>query len=658
MEDEILNLEQAGTYDEAVQSLFRAAHTLKGSSAAMGFENMKQLTHEMEHLLDQVRSKKLIVTAPMIDLLFKSLDGLKQLKDEIVGGSQTITDISTISRELHSFSGEATTIAPVAVAVFSHYQKPGLSLDIRLKAEEAKGRGQNVYWVHIRISADSLIKGARAYVIYSNMNVSGEVLLCDPDLESIEGTHAVPMDIAFLYASDLSETEAMDYLSSLSEVVDVKVEVLDVEETPADIPVPGIQPLAVHEQQSPIQTDKSRATTVRVSVERLEHLMNLVGELIIDQTRINQVERTLSRKFASDESVNELEQVSDHLSRIIGDLQESVMKARMLPLEQLFNRFPRMIRDLAKNLGKEVELQIEGQDTELDRSLIEEITDPLIHLIRNAVDHGIEQPDIRVQAGKNPGGRLIIRAVHEDNQVVIYVEDDGNGIDPVKMIQLAVAKGVINEQEASQLSDREAIHLIFKPGFSTSNTVSDVSGRGVGMDIVKSHIEKLNGLIDIATEVGKGTRFKIKLPLTLAIITGLLVKLNARTVIIPMSNIAEIVRAGAGDIQTIRGQSVIVLRGQIIPVIQPDEYFQVPKLTGRKGQLPLVIVGTAEKRVALAVDELIGNQEIVIKSLGSYIGKVPFITGATILGDGRVALILEISSIIKKVSADQVPITG
>jgi two-component system chemotaxis sensor kinase CheA len=656
MEDEILNLEQAGTFDQAVQSLFRAAHTLKGSSAAMGFENMKLLTHEMEHLLDQVRSKKLGVTALLIDLLFKCLDCLKQLKDEIIGGSQTITDMSAISHELQSFSGETTTNDKAAEAP-SFHPKSSLSLNTRLKAEEAKEGGQNVYWVTVRISPDSLIKGARAYVIHSNMNERGEVLLCDPELESIEEIDSKPMDISFLYASDLYETEVLDYVSSFSEVASVKVEAADGEKAPAAISVPGIQPSAALEQQNPVQTDKSRATTVRVSVERLEQLMNLVGELIIDQTRINEVERTLRRRFASEESVNELGQISDHLSQIIGDLQESVIKARMLPLEQLFNRFPRMIRDLSRNLGKEIDLHIEGQDTELDRSLIEDITDPLIHLIRNAIDHGVELPEQRMEAGKNAQGRLIIRAAHEDNQVVIYVEDDGAGIDSVKMIRSAVAKGVITEQEAAQLTEREAIHLIFKPGFSTAQTVSDVSGRGVGMDIVKSHIEKLNGLIDIETEVGKGTCFKIMLPLTLAIITGLLVKLHTRTVIIPMSNIAEIVRASAGEIQTVRGQSVIVLRGQIIPVVRLDEYFHMPKSASRKDQLPLVIVGTAEKRVALVVDELIGNQEIVIKSLGSYIGKVPFISGATILGDGKVALILEISAIVRKASSEHLQIT-
>jgi two-component system chemotaxis sensor kinase CheA len=322
----------------------------------------------------------------------------------------------------------------------------------------------------------------------------------------------------------------------------------------------------------------------------------------------------------------------------------------MLPIEQLFNRFPRMVRDLTRDLGKEIDLAIEGKDTELDRTLIEEIADPLIHLIRNAVDHGIEKPDTREQSGKNRTGTLTIRAAHEDNQVVIYVEDDGAGIDPIKMKKSALDKGVISVEEAELLSDREAIGLIFRPGFSTASIVSDVSGRGVGMDIVRSHIEKLNGLIDIETKLGQGTSFKIRLPLTLAIIIGLLVKMHEQTFIIPMSNIAEIVRVTSKDIETVRGQSVIVLRNQVIPIVWMHDNFNISRMENGRSHIPLVIVGSAEKRLALAVDELIGNQEIVIKSLGSYIGKVDCIAGSTILGDGKVALILDISGIINKTS--------
>ncbi|MBP1154951.1 MULTISPECIES: chemotaxis protein CheA [unclassified Paenibacillus] len=647
MDDEILKLEQEGDSLRVIQSLFRAAHTLKGSSAAMGFEEMKQLTHEMEHLLDQVRSNKLEVTGPLIDLLFQSLDYLKQLKNDIERNDKSMTDISDCVEKLQTFTDMRKPATGSGPTMYSA-PKPVLNLDTRLKVQEAQDHGLDVYWIGVQVSAECVIKGARAYVIHSNLTDNGEVFLTAPELEKMDEHMDGPFYITFLYAGNRSSQEMQALVADLTDVVDVKAAPLEIEETVLVTPSSAAQERIVHDEAA--QTGKSKSQTIRVSVERLEHLMNLVGELVIDQTRIQQVERTQRRRI-SDDSVNELGQISDHLSRIIGDLQESVMKARMLPIEQLFNRFPRMIRDLSRDLGKEIDLVMEGKDTELDRTLIEEIADPLIHLIRNAVDHGIEMPEKREQSGKNRKGTLRIQAAHEDNQVVIYVEEDGAGIDPAKMRRSAVEKGIILAEEAEQLSDREAIDLIFRPGFSTAQAVSDISGRGVGMDIVRSHIEKLNGLIDIETKLGEGTCFKIKLPLTLAIIIGLLVKLQDQTFIIPMSNIAEIVRVTTGDIQTVRGQSVIVLRNQVIPVAWMHDSFHIRKMEKKKN-IPLVIVGSAEKRLALAVDELIGNQEIVIKSLGSYIGKVDCIAGATILGDGKVALILEVSGIINKMGGN------
>jgi two-component system chemotaxis sensor kinase CheA len=643
MDEVILKLEQEGSSDSVVQSLFRAAHTLKGSSAAMGFEAMKQLTHEMEHLLDQVRSKKLCVSNPLIDLLFTSLDGLKQLKKDIVRGDGAEADMTECIQRLKAFAGEPNHDASISKPVFT---RPELNLDIRLKIMEAQDQGFGAYWVEVRISPDCVIKGARAYVIYSSLSEWGQVLVSTIDSDGFGDSDEIPSEFAFLYAGLQNKAELLALMADLTEIVEIKIDALDIEES-AFVNAAAAPQIVMMQEDRPQAAKPKQAQTIRVSVERLEHLMNLVGELVIDQTRIHQVERTQRRRIA-DESVNELGHIADHLSRIIGELQESVMKARMLPIEQLFNRFPRMIRDLSRDLGKDIELVIEGKDTELDRTLIEEIADPLIHLIRNAVDHGIETPEKRIQAGKGGKGTLKIRATHEDNQVVIYVEDDGAGIDPIKMRKSAISKGLLSIDEAEQLSDREAIELIFRPGFSTASIVSDVSGRGVGMDIVRSHIEKLNGLIDIDTRLGEGTSFKIKLPLTLAIIVGLLVKLIDRTFIIPMSNIKEIVRVTYDEIKTVRGRAVILLRNQVIPVAWIHDYFQIPKHCGGKSHIPLVIVGSAEKRLALIVDDLIGNQEIVIKSLGSYMGKVDGIAGATILGDGSVALILEVAGMINK----------
>ncbi|WP_420869684.1 chemotaxis protein CheW [Cohnella ginsengisoli] len=562
--------------------------------------------------------------------------------------------------------------APVAAPGL---KRPALSLSIRLHMKSALEQGLRLSWVSVRLSPDCFIQGARAYVIQTMLAEWGEVLLASPDYESIGESGGDSPELTYLYAGTQEPSELAAMTAGLADVASAQAEPVLPEEaemdyraleheevSPSPVAVTAApataanagrsdrQPASPPPAPQPPAAAKPKAQTIRVSVERLDDLMNLVGELVIDQTRIQQVARTQRRRF-QDDSVGELGHIADHLSRIIGDLQESVMKARMLPIEQLMGRFPRMIRDLSRDLGKELELVMEGQDTELDRTLIEEIADPLIHLIRNAVDHGLELPEVRERAGKPRQGILRIKAAHEDNQVVIYVEDDGAGIDPAKMRSSAVAKGIITQEEADALGDREAIDLIFRPGFSTAQRVSDVSGRGVGMDIVASHLEKLNGMIDIRSELGRGTTFKIKLPLTLAIIVGLLVKCNGQTLIIPMNNIAEIVRVPAEEIRSVRGQPVVLIRNQVIPVADIRDRFGVAGANDSRKQIPLVIIGSAEKRLALTVDELIGNQEIVIKSLGSYIGKVEGIAGATILGDGSVALILEISALFARTGA-------
>lgn len=650
IDDCILKMEQEGKTDRVIQNLFRAAHTLKGSSAAMGFESMKELTHEMEHLLDLVRHDRMEVSTGLISLLFTSLDLLKELKREIESTDQTVSNILPLLAELQAFAAGNTHEQAL---LDKKKLKHSLSLYMETKIGEAQEKGATVSWVRVTISKDSVIKGARAHVVLKNLNDWGEVLFSDPSPDMIDEGNEESIEISYVFAGSKTTDEIKSYVASMIEVVGVEVDVLQRQSSSEEDIVPAHVPAPVIAADLPTEINNepsgNKNQTIRVSVERLEDLMNLVGELVIDQTRISQVERNLLRQDASfSESMEELGQISDHLSRVISELQGSVMKARMLPMEQLFNRFPRMVRDLALKLNKDVELVIEGKDTELDRTLIEEIADPLIHLIRNALDHGIEPAEDRIAKGKSPKGTIRIRAAHEDNQVIIYVEDDGSGIDASKILKSAIHKGLLAEADAGTYTEKEAINLIFHSGFSTASSVSDVSGRGVGMDIVKSHIEKLNGLIDIHTEIGKGTQFKIRLPLTLAIITGLLVRLNAQTFIIPMSNIAEIVRVTPAEIQSMRGESVIVLRNQIIPIVWLHDQFHIEKQTITMKHTQLVIVGTAEKRIALAVDELLGNQEVVIKSLGSYIGKVDCISGATILGDGKVALILEISAVIHK----------
>jgi two-component system chemotaxis sensor kinase CheA len=653
MDREILRLEQQGESEETIQSLFRAAHTLKGSSAAMGFEEMKQLTHEMEHVLDQVRNRRLQVTGAMTNLLFKCLDQLKRLKDEFVDGNGFSTEIAPLVQELQHFAAKPVTgsggvDSDSQTFLFTSSAK---EMETRSKIQEAQEQGLFVYDIRVRIAPDAVMKSARALIVLNQCSSWGEVLRTLPSLEELgEEDDSLLDEIQYILASP---SEALPIKESLLSVMDIagvavlphsaeEMNVKSEEADASDVPKPI--------EKTVFEEGKRKSQTIRVDVARLEQLMNLVGELVIDQTRIREVGSILNNRYASDDDVDVLAQVSDHVSRVVGELQEGVMKVRMLPIDQLFNRFPRMIRDLAQSLNKEIDLVIEGRETELDRTVIEEIGDPLIHLIRNAVDHGIESTDERLRAGKSAAGQLKITASHEENQVVITVADDGAGIDPGRLRESAIRKGILSEEEAALLSEKESIHLIFRPGFSTAESVSDVSGRGVGMDIVRNHIEKLSGTIDIETQLGTGTRFKIKLPLTLAIITGLLIKLEGRTYILPMSSVVEIVRLPPTEIQTIKGDSVVVIRKQVLPVVWLHEYFNIPRAKISRKHLPIVVVGTAEKRFALVVDELNGNQEIVVKSLGSYIGKINCVSGATILGNGSVALILEVSAIARMIA--------
>ncbi|WP_027415009.1 chemotaxis protein CheA [Aneurinibacillus terranovensis] len=651
MDQEILKLEQAGESEETIQSLFRAVHTLKGSSAAMGFEEMKQLTHEMEHILDQVRNHRLRVTKTMINLLFKCLDHLRMLKEEFVAGACiSSTEISPLVNELQRFAVDSEDHpAERKEAVHESRSLSIGSLEVLLKVQEAQEQGLRVLDIHVWLVPDCPMKSARAWIILNQLDSWGDVLQTVPSLEDLGEEEASSLEeLQFLLACRAETSLVKGALLSIMDIADAEIALFTPkEESQSETAAAASVMPKRTEKQTAIEEGKRKTQTIRVDVERLELLMNLVGELVIDQTRISQVGNVLHHRYTSDENVDELGQISDHVSRVIGELQESVMKVRMLPIEQLFNRFPRMIRDLAQSLNKEIDLSIEGRETELDRTVIEEIGDPLIHLIRNAVDHGIEPMEERKRTGKPPKGQLRITAAHEENLVVITVEDDGAGIDPDKIRRSALSKGIISEEEYKKLSDQEAIYLIFRPGFSTASSVSDVSGRGVGMDIVRNHIEKLNGVIDIETKLGEGTRFKIKLPLTLAIITGLLIKLNGRTFILPMSSVVEIVRMPPEAIQTIKGDSVVVIRERVLPVVWLHDYFHIPRMRQKKKQQPIVVVGTAEKRIALVVDELMGNQEIVVKSLGAYVCKIDCISGATILGDGRVALILEVAGIGK-----------
>ncbi|WP_339163667.1 chemotaxis protein CheA [Siminovitchia sp. FSL W7-1587] len=657
MDQEVLALEEDGESKEVIQKLFRAAHTIKGSSATMGFDDMAKLTHAMEHLLDHVRNNRLHVSEALIDLLFKCLDQLRQLKDEIVSEEEQRTDVAPLIKEVQSFS-QGTGGGNASGQPEGKGETAALfTAETHRKAQALKEKGLRIFQVEVKISPDCGMKSVRAFLIYNELQSWGEMIQTLPAMDS--EVDADFQNVYFLIATQQDAEDIKDLLQSMNEVADVSVvpftarseaQSKPVKKTRSDSGSAEKKPAVKRKRQDEAKQRKQTKQTIRVDVDRLEHLMNLVGELVIDQTRIKQVASDLGRQHSGAEAIEELDQVTDHIGRVIGELQESVMKVRMLPIGQLFSRFPRMVRDLSHSLNKEIDLVIEGQETELDRTVIEKIGDPLIHLIRNAVDHGLESTEERIKNNKPEKGLLRINAYHEENQVVITVEDDGAGINPEKIKASAIKKELITTEEAEAMTDEEAIHLIFRPGFSTVANVSDVSGRGVGMDIVRNHIESLNGIIELDSKLGKGTIFKIKLPLTLAIITGLIVGIGERTFIIPMSNVLEIVRVPLDSIQTIKGKSIVVIREQVLPVVWLNDLLQIPRKDRNNRQVPLVIVGLGEKRIALMVDELHGNQEIVVKSLGKYIGKIKYISGATILGDGRVELILEVAGISRVVN--------
>lgn len=646
IEEEVLHLEDEGATDTAIDRLFRAAHTLKGSSAAMGYRKMKEVTHQIEHLLHQVRNSELQVTKPLINLMFAGLDVMKGLQEEIVRTDTEASDIAPLLLHLQQFNQHAATVE-TTINDEAPENENSSGDPFKSTVKQAILSGLQVYLVSVVLAPETLMPQPRLHLIERELKEVGQIIGNTPfEWPSLKEEELRKVTWILATAGENGD--------ELHKLIGSMLDVESVEVTPyssnsvtegAAKQAAGSPELITSQQSVPVKA-KGKAQTIRVNLERLDHLMNLAGELVIDQTRVQQIKTRFRQKFGPDDLVEELFSLSDHLSLLVSELQEGVMKARMLPIEQLYNRFPRMVRDLADALGKQVELVLLGKDTELDRTLIEEIGDPLIHLLRNAVDHGIETPEQRVLSGKKERGTITLLATHQDNHVVISIRDDGAGIDADKLRASAVNKGLLSESEAHRLSDDEALNLIFKPGFSTASEVSDISGRGVGMDIVRNDIERMSGTIDIETTKGQGTVFRVRLPLTLAIVTGLLVDISERIFIIPMSSVAEITRIEAQQITRLRGEPVIKIRNQVIPVVWLHNHFGYPTPPPRR-YLPVVIIGRGEKRVALAVDQLLGNQEIVIKSLGRFIGKVAGISGATILGSGNVALILDIDGVIK-----------
>ncbi|WP_340398608.1 chemotaxis protein CheA [Paenibacillus sp. FSL H8-0079] len=648
MDQSLLALELSPSV-ELVQTLFRAAHTIKGSASTMDFRELSDLTHEVEYALEWVREKKPEMTSELIDTLFRSLDAMKVLRDQYIRG-EAYEDFRAVVREIKELIQTPATVGKLKAP----YLQPAESI----VAQVAVVSGKQLLSLHIVLEQKCMMKAARYHILRQRIEdicgtvVAASLMESQPGAENeddhygqfiiIAATSKDPQQLKAELSSDsdIHVLEIDPYMLESNEVAatSAPVELLsETEQTKPSVPTMAVS--------GPEEKVKAAQPTVRVSVERLDHLMNLVGELLIDQTSLADLSGSGARKEPST-LIQSISGVSDHMGRVIKELQEGVMKTRMLPIDQLFSRFPRLVRDLSQKLDKDLELVIQGGETELDRMIIEELSDPLIHLIRNSADHGIESVEVRAELGKPSKGRITLTSFHEENHVVIRYSDDGKGIDGDKIKASALGKGIISEEQAARLTTQEAVHLIFEPGFSTASSVSEVSGRGVGMDIVRSQIGRLNGIIDIDTEVGVGTTFTIRLPLTLAIIKGLLVKVSGRVLILPMYNVAEIVRISPEDIQMIQGQQAILNHGRIVPFHRLCDKLNYPRTDRKSKTIPLVIVRSVDKIAAYAVDEIIGNQEVVIKTLGTYLGAMNHLSGATILGNGKVALILDASYLV------------
>lgn len=655
----LLELENDPENLSVLDEIFRSAHTIKGMSATMGFTAIAELTHEMENVLDLLRKGQLKATHEIIDTVFKCVDTLEQLVENVASGNAAELDIKALLDRLTLLAkGQPLPVEEEAGTgpVCGNLQM-SLNQTETLIVKTAKNTGLQAMEIHVGLRQGCLLKSARAYMVVNALEELGEIIKSEPsteDLEKekfdhsfqvllltsaeVEKVQQTVLGISEVETADIFVCEAAAEPALASEPAVQEAE----QETAAALPLQAVKPDKAHLQNQTGNGDKKMkgGQSVRVDIDKLDSLLNLVGELVINKTRLEQIGIT--------HRLTDLVETIEQMDRVTTDLQNVVMKVRMVPVGQVFNRFPRMVRDLSRDLNKEVNLIIQGEETELDRTVIDEIGDPLVHLLRNAIDHGIEHPNERQANGKSPVGEVRLIARHEGNNVIIIVEDDGKGINPDIIKKKALEKALITQVEADKMEPADAVRLVFLPGFSTADVLTDVSGRGVGMDVVKNKIESLGGMVDVETKLNEGSRFKIRLPLTLAIIQALLVKVSEEIYAIPLGSIDSTINVVPDDIKTIQNQEVILLRGQIIPIIRLANLLGAPEaVDASQEELFVVIVHMGEHKAGIIVDNLIGQQEIVIKSLGKLLAGIKVIAGATILGNGQVALILDIGALMQ-----------
>ena len=677
LSDQLMILEKEPENSDTINEIFRAAHSLKGMAGTMGYKRMQNLTHDMENVFSEVRNGNIKVTSDMCDVLFQCLDALENYVSNIQNTQDEGTDDNEpIIKALNSFIGgnneesKETQPQTAASAVTAGEGTSELAFaDFEMNAvNEALKKGLGVYEIDVTVDENCILKAARAFLVFKNLEGHCDVIKSEPSTQDIED-EKFDKKFTIVVVSKESMEDISGIIRNVSEIKSAEAKAITT-------PFPESEETESKEEAKTEQTEVSEATsskeakkeetkkpsmltqakkaaaanskavshTVRVDIDKLDVLMNLVSELIIAKNGL--VSASISNDGETASNNQKFTEQIEYLERVTTNLHESVMKVRMMPIEGVISKFPRMIRDLNKKLNKKMELYITGEETELDRTVLDEIGDPIMHLLRNSADHGLESAEVRAERGKPEVGSIYLNAFQEGNNVVIEVADDGNGIDVEKVKSKAVEKGTLTQEQADALTEKEAIDLLFKPSFSTSDKITDVSGRGVGLDVVKSKIEALGGDVEVKTKYGEGSTFSIRLPLTLAIIQALMVKLGDEKYAISLGSIETIEDVPVGDIKYVHAKEVINLRGSVIPLIRLRDILDVPGEAEETDTIIVVIVRKGDKLAGLVVDSLIGQMEIVIKSLGKYININRMISGATILGDGSVALIIDANTLV------------
>ena len=678
LSDCIMTLEKEPDNKDTINEIFRAAHSLKGMAGTMGFKRMQHLTHDMENVFQEVRSDKVKVTSDMIDLLFQCLDAIEGYLETIKETSDEGTeDNEAIIKGLNAFLAnaegkDAPTDTSVPAETKEQAQPQETSdkkkyLDIEFTDSEkeaikaAEEAGNKVYGITVHIQKECLLKAARAFLVFKAVEEFGQIIIYRPSSQDIED-EKFENDFSFYLATESELDPILTSVKNVSEIDDavgeaVKYETISAASAKAEeeaskavaAPAPSAAPATAPKKDTKAAAAKGKTAgkpvtsrTVRVDIEKLDALMNQVSELIIAKNSLVSISTSEGGNFQNQTFHEQIE----YLERITTNLHESVMKVRMVPIESVVSKFPRMIRDLSRKLNKKMELVMSGEDTELDRTVVDQIGDPLQHLLRNSADHGLESAELRKERGKPEVGTICLNAFQEGNNVIIEVSDDGNGIDTERVKAKAIERGIVTEEQAAKLTQKEIVDFLFMPSFSMAKQITDISGRGVGLDVVKSNIEALGGDVAVKTKLGEGTKFIVRLPLTLAIIQALMVEIRDEKYAIALGSISNIEDIPGKNVKYVQSKEVIHLRGLVIPLIRLDKVLDIEPREEEPESLTVVIVKKGEEYAGLVVDNLMGQQEIVIKSLGKYINNNKIISGATILGDGEVALILDVNTLM------------